>query len=355
MPNDTQLLQKIIHSQDQGFAFVNGAIARYLASFSGPPMNIGDAVSEIHAAIFDPVSGLAALQVQLATLQATLDLDNTAILLAVSDCQQTGSPVTFPATPPSGYAPTSAAAVTAAVWAQPGGDDMAPLSDYVVKAGAYAAGNIQHTAFVAYENPLWVWHGFANLYSSYLPDPPPVLDFSAVTPGQTLLAALTAQNPTWGFAWLDNPGGYVVATTLPPAGLGGGTAITDAEFRLLIDALNGLGSNLVAPIWPGLANVTMGSPVAIATGVTVTTPMQGVLIDITAVPQKQGSFLFDTSTSWRNIGALSFVDDNGQNEFPQTLGFTSAVYLPKCMAVAQAVQLRSSAGVAGTITPFTIP
>jgi hypothetical protein len=107
-------------------------------------------------------------------------------------------------------------------------------------------------------------------------------------------------------------------------------------------------------VWPGLAGVTLGTPVAIAAGVTITTPMDGVLIDITAAPVKQGYFTFDTVLSYRNIGALAFQSDDGQEEFPQTLGFTSAVYCPKTMQHAAAVVFRSSVGLTGTITPFIV-
>lgn len=109
------------------------------------------------------------------------------------------------------------------------------------------------------------------------------------------------------------------------------------------------------PIWPGLSGVTLGTPVAIDTGVTVTGPMAGVLVDITSVPAEKAFFDFDGDISYRNIGALTFQTDNGQDELAQTLGFTSAIFLPKTMTEAASCLVRTVGGVVGTLTPFTVP
>lgn len=108
------------------------------------------------------------------------------------------------------------------------------------------------------------------------------------------------------------------------------------------------------PVWPGLAKVTLGMPHAITTGLTITTPMHGVILAITGAPTKQGYFTFDDARSWRNTGSLSFFDDQGHQEFPQHLGFTSAVYVPKAMAQAAGIKVRAVAGATGTVTPWTI-
>lgn len=112
---------------------------------------------------------------------------------------------------------------------------------------------------------------------------------------------------------------------------------------------------ILPPIWPGVAGVTLGSSVALAPGVTVTGPLSGVLIALTSVPADKAFFTFDGTLSYRNLGALTFTSDNGDNELPQPLGFTSALYLPKTMQSAAAVIVRTTGGVVGTITPFTIP
>lgn len=113
-------------------------------------------------------------------------------------------------------------------------------------------------------------------------------------------------------------------------------------------------SSVAAPVWPGLAGVTLGDPVALDVGLTVTGPMDGVLIAIDTYPAKQGFFTFDTSISLRNAGGIAFVSDNGDEEFPQLLGFLNAVYCPTTMQHAAGVVVRCAADLTGTITPFTI-
>lgn len=109
-----------------------------------------------------------------------------------------------------------------------------------------------------------------------------------------------------------------------------------------------------APVWPGLAGVTLGTPVAISSGFTVPGPMHGVIVSITSLTGSKPFFDFDGSISYRNIGALTFQDDNGEEEFPQNLGFTAAVYCPKSMVEAAACLVRADASLSGTVTPWVI-
>ena len=113
-------------------------------------------------------------------------------------------------------------------------------------------------------------------------------------------------------------------------------------------------NNGVAPVWPGISAVTLGTPEAIAPMLTITTPCHGVIVTLTAEPSKSSFFSFDGVNSYRNLGALSFTSDDGQQEISQSLGFTTAVYTPKSMALAAGLKLRSVGGVAGTVTPWVI-
>jgi hypothetical protein len=113
-------------------------------------------------------------------------------------------------------------------------------------------------------------------------------------------------------------------------------------------------SVLVPPIWPGLALVTLGTPVALSLGLTITTPMDGAIVSLTSEPAKSGFFTFDDVNSYRNLGALSFFDDDNNQEPPQSLGFTDAQYCPKTMVRAGGVKVRCVGGVTGTITPWVI-
>ena len=111
----------------------------------------------------------------------------------------------------------------------------------------------------------------------------------------------------------------------------------------------------VAPVWPGLANVTLGTPVALASGVTITTPMDGVIVSITGTdPDFEHYYTYDDLRAYRNVGALVFLDDDGHAESFQPIGFVSAVYCPRSMKRAGAVKMKVGHGLTGTVTPWTI-
>lgn len=111
---------------------------------------------------------------------------------------------------------------------------------------------------------------------------------------------------------------------------------------------------IVPPIWPGLARVTVGTGVPIATGFNVPGPLDGVIVNITGVPPNTGQYSFNGSPSWTHIGALAFVTDNGQKEFAQSFGFESAIITPKTMVQAASAVGRAKQGLAGTVYPWTI-
>jgi len=111
---------------------------------------------------------------------------------------------------------------------------------------------------------------------------------------------------------------------------------------------------LVPPVWPGADNVTLGTPVALAPGVTIEEGMDGVIVHITAVDPKQMFFTYDDVKAYRHIGALAFFSDEGDLEMWQTLGFVDAVYTPRSLEHAAGVKLMTPGGTEGTVTPWVI-
>ena len=108
-----------------------------------------------------------------------------------------------------------------------------------------------------------------------------------------------------------------------------------------------------APVWPGLDDVTLGTPVALASGVTITEQMDGVIIEITGTdPDFNHYYTYDDLRAYRNVGALVFLDDQGHAEGFQPIGFVSAVYCPRSMKHAEAVKLKCGHGLTGTVTPW---
>jgi len=134
------------------------------------------------------------------------------------------------------------------------------------------------------------------------------------------------------------------------------TLVTDKAALVLeaIEALADLLGPSGAPVWPGAAEATLGQSQAISSGVTITAPMDGVIIAITGYRTAAGYYTFDDIRSLRNAGSLSFFDDSGHQEPHQHLGFTSAIYSPKGMRRAAGVKIRAEAQITGTVTPWTI-
>lgn len=122
----------------------------------------------------------------------------------------------------------------------------------------------------------------------------------------------------------------------PPPPPGGGTAA------------------IVPPVWPGIAGVSLGTPVAISDGLVVDGPLDGVLVDITGHPAGAGKYGFGDIASWRYLGGICFVSDNGQAEWPIQMGPEVGVLTPRSMKRAASAVVRLNGGFTGTVTPWTI-
>ncbi len=300
----------------------------------------------------DPTSGLAALYALIVGLQSDLDTSVAEILLAIGTPQQAGSAVTLPTTTPSGGAWVDLGNVGSSIWnfTDPPGD-ITPYQ-YVKLAGSWV--DFQN---VDGQGPPIDWLFYANDYQPIFDDAWAVTypsdDPSTIAPSDTLLTWLTGQNPTATVTWFGGVGAQVqvhfstgsdVETFL--------TKIIDADFQLLKSFIFPSTPVQTPPVWPGLAGVTLGTPIALATGVTVPGPLDGVLVEITSVPSYTGLFDFDGDPSYRNVGGITFQTDNGQDELPQTLGFASAVYCPRAMTRAVLAKVRTPGAIVGTVTPW---
>lgn len=298
---------------------------------------------------------VVALQAAVATLSATLELDNTAILLAISEVQQAGSPVTLPTTTPSGGTWIDNSNIGTAVWTY-----VPPYTgtEMVQDTMSFLSGvlNVLSTEVLfPYEgNPHFgLYMAGSRTTGDAYPGLGPTVQTASILASDSVLTWLTREEPTFDWApWAGCPD-YIAAQTTDEA-MEWICLISPTDLTA-IQALLMPSRHLTAPVWPGLTGVTLLTPVALDIGVTIAEACSGAIIDITAVPSKQGQFALGDMTSWRNVGAIAFVDDNGEAEYPQTLGLVHGVYLAKSMAVAAGLVLRASPGVTGTVTPFTIP
>jgi hypothetical protein len=296
---------------------------------------------------------------------AVLETEHVAILAAIAGVESlitsalaildgfVADGVPLPAVPPSGYG-VDVTDIASAVW----NESQPAIPSTPIDALLQVARSLNTTAdfdmglyvgMFRVSRFDWPANGFYITSIEY-----PIFDPTDILPTETLLTCLTRQNPTWvvGNAWAPQD-----VVSLDPTSGGQAhftTLIGEADFQQIKASLYPALALNELPLWPGVANVTFGSPVALDVSGTITEQMDGVVISITSVPLKQGSFGFDTLTSWRNVGAIAFLSDDGEAEFPQTLGFNSAIFTPKAMAHAAGLVFRTTIGVSGTITPWTV-
>jgi hypothetical protein len=109
-----------------------------------------------------------------------------------------------------------------------------------------------------------------------------------------------------------------------------------------------------APIWPGVDGVTLGDAVALADRVVIDTPLDGVVVNVTAPPTGLGKFEVGSQSFWYRLGQLYFVTDRGDVEAAQPLGCGNAIYVPRTMNHAYGALLRVKGSPVGTVTPWTL-
>lgn len=183
------------------------------------------------------------------------------------------------------------------------------------------------------------------------PDP---VDFTKVQLGDTVLTFLLRTQPE--FAWQAQP-------FFPPYGQGRiwaadplGTSfcwficmLTDDELHLLAG-----GSTQPAGRWPGLAGVTLGTPVAVTSSQVVTAAMDGFLMDVVGLPPGQGHQYAGSVTRYPYIGWASFLDGDGYTDVLQRLELDKAVVMPHNLVRCAAVAVNAKPGLSITVTPFTM-
>lgn len=316
------------------------------------PFQVESTVVATSLNVASPTYGLAALKADIDALAFQLGSDVASLTLQISDLTDGTTPVSLPVVPPAGYAAPSGSDVADSVWEYNRSPLYSQARNYLAAAGNWGAFSA-NLRWLGDENPYFVAvYGSAD-FTAGASDWVPVFDPLDILAGETILDCLTRQNPTWtvtnafvagGHVRLYFPGSAEIQEWL--------TTFDAAGFQAIKALLYPVALGDGAPLWPGLANVILGSPTALGMGVTIAGPMDGVLIEITGAPTKQGYFTFDTLRSYRNVGALAFLTDDGEAEFPQTLGFVSAVYAPKAMVQAGSVVIRCSEDVTGTCTPW---
>lgn len=186
-----------------------------------------------------------------------------------------------------------------------------------------------------------------------LPTDYPAVDWSGIAADDTIESYLDRADPAHNWT-TDTNTGMVAAESTHANSVGWYwmCRFTPGEFEKL-KAAQATASN-VPPAWPGVANATLGEAVALAAGVTINEPMDGVLIEITSVPAGTGRYVFDDQSSWMHLGAVAFYTDNDDIEQGQSFSFEHHIIVPKTMVRAAGCVLRCKSGVVGTVTPWTV-
>jgi hypothetical protein len=303
-------------------------------------------VDLLYSIATDPTIGNSAIIDKINTLTALLSDDVTAILTAIGSPTQTGVPVDVS----SG----SQSAIQSGVWAESISDSPEYLAGDILAAlgtDAYYKAQLSPIS-VSYRPWFWLFPGTYPVTYDFVHNiDVPNCDPSTILAGDSMFTWLTRENPTFTVS-LETDGEHVILQGPDEPVAIWSFLLDDAQFAALKSGIFPVAS--AAPIWPGIDKVTLGSATPFSGDVTVAGPMDGVLVNILTAPSKQGQFDFDGDVSYRNAGGLAFQSDNGDDEFPQLLGFVNAIYCPRSMTQAASVKVRVTPGVTGTVTPWTV-
>lgn len=263
--------------------------------------------------------------------------------------------VALPPTPPAGY----------------GGSAPSDVWSYILPFSGFQAGDMLDYAGIAATNYLnsqgitfpgqpwlvWIAHnGWSNVGTFLSPSALAPLDISTIHSGDSTPAAWVSRAyPSYGWAAL-NLGPNVQPLSYPDQSTVGiyWCLAMDQEVFDEIKASGGSSVALVAPVWPGAAKVTLGASTALADGMTVAGPLDGLIVKITAVPAPTGYYAFGARRSYVHVGGVVFVDDNGEAEHSQTIGLDDQVIVPRAMEHASSAIIRLKSGTVGTVQAWTV-
>lgn len=343
--------------------------------------------TNIGVAVAHPTYGLAAIHSDLADVHDhvdSLETDVQTIIGAINLLSaQVGEPVQVPSAPGWYSAPPTEGTIADTVWQYESvhyslGDEVGPLTmqQILEDAWAYATYQAGWVGVALPWNPYFAmcwWEPWKlrdvfgwNAPSYGVWDDVPLPDWSLWQDGDSVLTFLQRALP--GYTWTaTGPGGadsLDVAWTYGPRGgdraywLRSNFTALDAQVKSITSSIITEISNSVtvttAPVWPGLANVTLGTPVALADQLVVTEAMDGVLVSVTTPPGKLGSYLVGNAVLDYGVGRIAFESDGEEIEPWQYLGFRQAIYTPKSMQRAAKARFQVLGGAGGTVTPWTV-
>jgi len=312
------------------------------------------AINNVLGDLEDSTTGLAAIRSQIDTNAALATAQYNDLVARLTTTQQAGSPVTLPTSPPSGYG----GATAPSVWDVPIGAADETARYMLAQCGHLVENMLSTSKILGAKSDFFSLEGtIATEGYPFVESGPPTASPANILSTDNRGTWLDREWPSNGpLTWQYDPASdsYYYQDHNGSPDLIWRCLITSEWFTRLQAAAVTTATIRVPPIWPGLAAVTLGSPVALASHVTVTTPMDGVIIALTAVPPDKPRYVIGDMTSVAHIGQVAFASDNGDVEFPQNFAFPSGLYTPRSMVRAAGCKLRAVQGVAGTVTPWLI-
>jgi hypothetical protein len=109
-----------------------------------------------------------------------------------------------------------------------------------------------------------------------------------------------------------------------------------------------------APIWPGLAGVTLLEPTVLTETGIVTTSMEGILLTVDSGPGGAGQWGVGDFRSYYRAGYVVFLDADGHADTTQFVGPDDNVFAPKGMATAASVVIGLNKATQITVTPWIL-
>jgi hypothetical protein len=317
--------------------------------------NITSGVNSIIASVNSLTAGQDALINNLGAFETTvLDLLGR-IYAIVPTLQPALAPVLLPPNPPAAYG-GDAALIAQAVWSFPSAitsndanDRLDDASGLAINLGAILA------SFPSGDNPPWVqygtWNNAGSGPTSAAGTAPAVSYATILSTDATATDWINRAYPGYGAVDLgDGRPGILEAST----GYWTLLPLSQFDFEQIRDGVSPGVAALVPPIWPGIANVTLGAPVALVDGLTLSAPLDGVLVEgVIGAPGKQ--FVnYGAMGSWRHVASLTFVTDNGDVEAFQVIDFGSGLYCSLRQKRASGVLFHVSPGTTGTVIPWSV-
>lgn len=320
-------------------------------------------------AVTDPISGTHAIWALLETVQS----GGSPSLQTITDLLTGLSPTPLPPSPPVDWPEEMGLGVMAAQVEEPvwGGEWplIQPFDVAFLDLERNVMGMTGAAGWPSRENPdfalvtYWVAAGWPRVGpngSGEHDTPPTVLDWSDWNGEETLLTFLTRMDPTHTWTHLG-PGGYDTPAICWAKMVGDETGaslwrclVQESDLPLRSGRLWSALRTQLPPIWPGLDGVTLGDPVALDQGVEVVGPLDGVLLDITAMERLIPFQSMGPYQTYRNLGRFAFYNDAGWQEDWQGVPSLHCQLLPRQMHRAGGLWLAFYTGVTGTATPFTI-